>query len=100
MNLGQAVAVCLYELARGGPNAPSASGQTPADAAEIERITQVLFEALCISGYVQSAGEAAAQEKVRRLLRRLNLEKADAEVWLGMMRQILWKTKHPDNDKK
>ncbi len=100
MNLGQAVAVCLYELARGGLNALPASGQTPADAAEIERITQVLFEALCISGYVQSAGEAAAQEKVRRLLRRLNLEKGDAELWLGMIRQILWKTKHPDNDEK
>jgi tRNA/rRNA methyltransferase len=62
---------------------------------ELERITQVLLEALCISGYVQSPGEAAAQEKVRRLLRRMKLEKSDAELWLGMMRQILWKTKHP-----
>jgi TrmH family RNA methyltransferase len=98
MNLGQAVAVCLYELVRGGANAPPASGQTLAEAAEIERITQVLLEALCISGYVPSAGEAAAQEKVRRLLRRLNLEKGDAELWLGMMRQILWKTKHPEKE--
>jgi tRNA/rRNA methyltransferase len=98
MNLGQAVAVCLYELARGAANALPASGQSPAGAAEIERITQVLLEALCISGYVPPAGEAVAQEKVRRLLRRLNLEKGDAEVWLGMMRQILWKTKHPGHE--
>jgi hypothetical protein len=27
----------------------------------------------------------------------LNLEKSDAEVWLGMIRQILWKTKHPSH---
>jgi tRNA/rRNA methyltransferase len=65
---------------------------------EVERISLVMFEALCISGYVPPLGESAAQEKVRRLLRRLNLEKSDAEVWLGMIRQILWKTKHPDKE--
>jgi hypothetical protein len=27
----------------------------------------------------------------------MKLEKSDAELWLGMMRQILWKTKHPGN---
>ncbi len=99
MNLGQAVAVCLHELARGSATVPPPSAQTPAEAAEIERITQLLFEALCISGYVQSPGEPAAQEKLRRLLRRLNLEKADAELCLGMMRQILWKMKHTDEKK-
>ncbi len=99
MNLGQAVAVCLYELARGAATLPPVSGQSAADAAEIERITQVLLEALCISGYVPALGEAAALEKIRRLLRRLNLEKSDAELWLGMMRQILWKTKHPGNQR-
>ena len=104
MNLGQAVAVCLYELGRGATasglttDAARPMSPTPADAAEIERLTQVLLEALCISGYVQSPGEAAAQEKVRRLLLRLNLEKGDAELWLGMLRQILWKTKHPGNN--
>jgi tRNA/rRNA methyltransferase len=99
MNLGQAVAICLYELARGGAYAVPASAQAPAGAAEIERISQILFEALCISGYVPPAGEAAAQEKVRRLLRRMNLEKSDAELWLGMVRQMLWKTKHPGKEK-
>ena len=95
MNLGQAVAVCLYELVRSAPNAVDPAEYTAANAAEVERITQVLFETLCISGYVHSPGEAAAQESLRRLVRRLNLESSDAEVWLGMMRQILWKTKHP-----
>ena len=94
MNLGQAVAVCLYELARSSAPALPASAQTPAAAEEIERITRLLFEALCASGYVQSPGEAAAMEKLRRMLCRLNLDKKDAELWLGMMRQILWKIRH------
>jgi tRNA/rRNA methyltransferase len=98
MNLGQAVAVCLYELARGNANSLQPSEHTAAGAAEIERITQVMFEALHISGYVQPLGESAAEEKLRRLLGRLNLETSDAEVWLGMMRQILWKTKHPSHE--
>ena len=98
MNLGQAVAICLYELARGAANQSQSSKPTPAGAAEIERISHVLFEALCVSGYVQSPGEAAANEKLRRLLLRLELEKTDAEVWLGMMRQILWKAKHSNHD--
>ncbi len=94
MNLGQAVAVCVYELARGAAQVSEMSEQVSAGAAETERLTQVLFEALCSSGYVQEAGEAAALEKVRRMMLRLKLEKNDAEVWLGMMRQILWKTRH------
>jgi tRNA/rRNA methyltransferase len=121
MNLGQAVAVCLYELVRAAALPPSAAAQSsaadasaapasaapasaapasavPASAAEVERITQVLFDALCISGYVQSPPDAAALEKLRRLLRRLNLQQDDAELWLGMMRQLLWKTKHPDRE--
>lgn len=95
MNLGQAVAVCLYELARGAAGVLQPEEHTPATAAEVERITQVLFEALCTSGYVRPMGESAATEKVRHMVRRMNLEKNDAEVLLGMMRQVLWKTKHP-----
>jgi TrmH family RNA methyltransferase len=98
MNLGQAVAVCLYELARGAANDWQPSEHTAASAQEVERISQVLFEALCISGYVPPLGEAAAKDKVRRLLRRFNPDQSDAVVLLGMMRQILWKTKHPPND--
>src|SRR5208282_4072160 len=48
MNLGQAVAVCLYELVRGQKTAPAETmhGQkkTPADSGEVERLTQVLLE--------------------------------------------------------
>lgn len=92
MNLGQAVAVCLYEITRN----PSAAKSTPelrrpATAAEAERITQLLEEILDRSGYVHARVEGSTRLKIRRLVRRMNLNAHDAEVWLGMLRQILWK---------
>jgi tRNA/rRNA methyltransferase len=91
MNLGQAVAVCLYELTR-EENA-TASIQTPktASAGEIERITALMFQALTASGYVKPRTAASTEEKLRRLVRRLQLPAEDAEVWMGMLRQMVWK---------
>jgi tRNA/rRNA methyltransferase len=125
MNLGQAVAVCLYELVRDPTSArdgqmwgtkrdptSAKSGQMwgtkrdptsakggqmwgtkaeRATAGEMERITTVLLEVLSESGYLKPRAAAATREKIRRLVRRLELSPGDAEVWLGMLRQILWK---------
>jgi TrmH family RNA methyltransferase len=91
MNLGQAVAVCLYELVRQGKTAPEKKGKKRARAGDTERITQLLFEALRASGYVKPRAAAATEEKLRRLVYRLNLDARDAELWLGMARQIGWK---------
>jgi TrmH family RNA methyltransferase len=100
MNLGQAVAVCLYELARGadanraGKKAISKIQKLqPAAAGELERITAMLIDALRASGYLGERSLAAKEEKIRRMVRRLELSSADAEVWLGMLRQMLWKMK-------
>jgi tRNA/rRNA methyltransferase len=87
MNLGQAVAVCLYELSRTStPSRPEkkkgATGQ------DLDRLTGLLTAILAQSGYVHSAG---ADSKIRRLVRRLDLAAHDADVWLGMLRQIQWK---------
>jgi tRNA/rRNA methyltransferase len=89
MNLGQAVAVCLYEIAHGAKAA--AMGKTPAaaNAAQAERMTVLLYESLCASGYFDAT--PANQQKVRRLVRRMSLSGDDAELWLGMLRQMLWK---------
>jgi TrmH family RNA methyltransferase len=93
MNLGQAVAVCLYELSRGelDPAAGGARARKTAAAAEIEQITGLLLEALRQSGYVNPVTGASTENKVRRLVRRLDLNARDAPVVLGMLRQILWK---------
>ncbi len=95
MNLGQAVAVCLYELVRGrktalAKSAPGKKEDTPAKSGELERLTQVLLEVLRASGFVNPRA-VAAEEKLRRLVRRLELNGNDAEVLLGMLRQIAWK---------
>jgi tRNA/rRNA methyltransferase len=92
MNLGQAVAVCLYELIReGGARPAELEFGVPASQADVERLTGVWLDALRASGYVPSGAEGTTEEKVRRLVRRLNFQTADAEVLLGMFRQIVWK---------
>jgi TrmH family RNA methyltransferase len=91
MNLGQAVAVCLYELRRDSKAAQQTQKLKRTTAGEVERISGVLLDALRASGYVNPRAEALTEDKVRRLMRRLNLQAADAELWLGMLRQLLWK---------
>jgi len=95
MNLGQAVAVCLYELVRGQKKTsarilPGKKEKTRPTAREVERLTQALLEVLRASGYVKPR-TVAAEERSRRLLRRMELSANDVEVWLGMLRQIAWK---------
>ena len=94
MNLGQAVAVCLYELVRGRTPTLAKPGLAPkikaARSAEIERLTQAFLWVLRESGYVNPR-KVGAEEKLRRLVRRLVLNANDAEVLLGMMRQVAWK---------
>ncbi len=95
MNLGQAVAVCLYELIRHS-KAPRASEKTPAAAAaEIERITEVLTEALRETGFLDRRIVGDSEQRIRRLVRRLHLPQQDAIMWLGIFRQIVWKLHHP-----
>ena len=92
MNLGQAVAVCLYELVRDG-RAPDRKPKTihPADGASLDRITDTFNEILHSSGYTNPKTTASTEQKVRRMVRRLGLTEKDADMWLGMLRQIRWK---------
>jgi len=106
MNLGQAVAICLYEFssapfaslegrlpAAGSPDA--AAAPAPASASELERLTQMILEALQSTGYIAPGAEAATEEKLRRNFRRFALTRQDAQLALGMARQILWKLRPP-----
>jgi TrmH family RNA methyltransferase len=97
MNLGQAVAVCLYEIIRSPAAAKTAPDvKRPAEVVHTERITEFLETILDRSGYVHARVEGSTRMKTRRLVRRLQLNAHDAEVWLGMLRQILWKLEHPE----
>jgi len=103
MNLGQAVAVCLYELVRGQKTTPAKppgkKEKTSAASGELERLTLVLLKVLRDVGYVKPRA-VAAEEKLRRLVRRLELNPNDAEVLLGMVRQIAWKLGGNEKDNK
>lgn len=96
MNLGQAVAVCLYELIRDPQRkaARASEAEKRASAGEVERISTVLLESLHLSGYVNPISVESTEERVRRMVRRLDLSSKDAELWLGMYRQMLWKMKN------
>ncbi len=97
VNLGQAVAVCLHELVREA-NAPvkKAEKQPTASAAELDRLTALLVDALRTSGYMKPTAAGPAEERIRRLVRRLNLSTEDSETCLGMLRQVLWKMRFKD----
>jgi len=91
MNVGQAVAVCLYEIARPSAFAGKPERSSRATGERLERLTGLLLEALHESGYINPRSEALAEEKLRRLVRRLDIDAADAEVLLGMVHKMLWK---------
>jgi TrmH family RNA methyltransferase len=97
MNLGQAVAVCLYELIRETAARAQPEKLALASAGEVERITQALLEVLDASGFLNRRQVADSDERIRRAVRRLRLPASDAKVWLGMMRQVLWKLRHSEN---
>jgi tRNA/rRNA methyltransferase len=92
MNLGQAVAVCLYDLARVRKRAAVGERTSAPGGADLERLTQLLYESLVTSGYAKSKEE---EKVVRRLVRSLRPSGDDARRLLGMLRQILWKMQHP-----
>ena len=95
MNLGQAVAICLYELIRDRDSRamPEPEKGSPASSAEVERITETLLTALRASGYPKLNTSDSFEGAVRRLVRRLHLQTGDAEFLLGMLRQMVWKMK-------
>ena len=98
MNLGQAVAVCLYEIGRAAAAGVRAKAKT-ASAGSLERITQKLLEGLRVSGYLKAERSTVSDAKVRRIVRRLGVEAEDAEVLLGMLKQMLWKMREPGSER-
>ena len=92
MNLGQAVALCLYELIRETEmetKVPSSIARAGAE--QTGRFTDLLLETLREAGYLNPRIAESTENKVRRMITRLNLSARDAYVWLGILRQILWK---------
>jgi TrmH family RNA methyltransferase len=97
MNLGQAVAVCLYELVRrtGAHTGTGVPGAARSD--EIDRFTILLNEVLKNTGYNRRHPSNCDEAQIRRLVLRMGLAASDVPVWMGILRQILWKTRGGGN---
>jgi TrmH family RNA methyltransferase len=93
MNLGQAVAICLYELIRDGRAAAKSEKQVLATGGEVERVTVLLAEVLSTSSYMLPQRAAETEQRIRRMVRRLKLSAQDVEAWLGILRHIQWDTR-------
>jgi tRNA/rRNA methyltransferase len=110
MNLGQAVAVCLYELAAprdasAGPRAdgkekhaarishadPDASAASPASMRDLDLVAEVIAETMQAADYSPAAMQKANRHDLELLLRRLALTHGDARRILGLFRRILWR---------
>jgi tRNA/rRNA methyltransferase len=96
MNLGQAVAVCLYEIIRDAKTGRLPEKLPRAAAGDVERFTTKLLDVLHATGFLELRRVADAEERIRRLVRRLNLPARDAVIWLGIMQQTLWKIRAGD----
>jgi tRNA/rRNA methyltransferase len=95
MNLGQAAAVCLWELTRETAT-PAVEGEAQAASGELERLCALLLEVLEAGGYTHAQTAASTESEVRRMLRRLHVTDADTHLLMGMARKLLWKLRRSD----
>lgn len=111
MNLGQAAAVCLYELARpermpaaaptlapwmehppeSRAGADAALDAAAVDSITLERLGDLIEEAMAAAEYSPQMMRAANRHDLRLLLRRLHLNAHDTRRMLGLFRRILWR---------
>ena len=99
MNLGQAVAVCLYELAARvlvaseGTREPATEAEecTAATSERLELLAGVVERAMVAAEYSPTAMRNANRHDLRLLLRRLAPSERDARRILGLFRRILWR---------
>lgn len=98
MNLGQAVAVCCYEIAQRTRIAPELKTPATMPAEQRERLLGQLMEVLDESGFLFQQGREDKEQKLRRWVGRLRLAPSDGLLFLGMLRQIRWKLAHPKLD--
>ena len=92
MNLGQAVAVCLYELVRGA-GLEIADGRSAGAGWELERLMVLLSEVLEGTGYTKRHPSNCDEAQIRRLVLRMGNAGEDVAVWMGVLRQVLWKVR-------
>jgi tRNA/rRNA methyltransferase len=94
MNLGQAVAVCLYELAVRGPaNDPPIDTKLPpaATSGDLELLAKIVEQTMDSADYIRGSMREGNRHELRLLLRRLAPNASDTRRLLGLFRRILWR---------
>jgi len=99
MNLGQAVAVCLYELVRETGVYAGVGVQVAAAAGEVERVTALLTDVLEETGYTRRQYSNSDEAQIRWLVLRMGVSASDVPVWMGILRQVLWKARGAETGK-
>jgi TrmH family RNA methyltransferase len=116
MNLGQAVAVCLYELASrlpicgsaygsGAESSPPLAAPSPSEqpdeaalaatSSSLDRLAGVVEETMLAAGYSPRSMQAANRHDLRLMLRRVAPNAKDTRRILGLFRRILWRLNRP-----
>jgi tRNA C32,U32 (ribose-2'-O)-methylase TrmJ len=95
MNLGQAVAVCTYELARAGtissrPPRLTVHRADPANVQSLDHFFERAVRVLDQVGYLKPKTRNAMLRKLRRLLLELELTNHDARILGAVLAQIEW----------
>jgi tRNA/rRNA methyltransferase len=96
MNLGQSVAVCLYELSRKGFEGAKelpVLHEAPATAGDRERLTQMLLDVMHVTDYARRFPANATEPLVRQLVQQLGTSHREAMTWMGVLKQVLWREK-------
>jgi tRNA/rRNA methyltransferase len=110
MNLGQAVAVCLYELssrvfsaqevtsapipvAGGAESSTLPNPGSAVSSGTLELLSGLIEETMSAAGYSPNSMQAANRHDLRLLIRRLGLNPDDTRRALGLFRRILWRLK-------
>ena len=94
MNLGQAVAVTLYELAmrlHESPSEPPTTMPAKATSARLDLLAEVVEETWAAANYSPAGMRPANQRDLRLMLRRLAPSEQDARRLLGGFRRMLWR---------
>jgi tRNA/rRNA methyltransferase len=90
MNLGQAAAVCLYEIIRES-SPPLVEVKEVALAADLERLTALMIQVMEASDYSRRHPANFDEVAIRRLVRQTTLDRRHTLAWTGILKQILWK---------
>lgn len=93
MNLGQAVAVCLYEISREGSSSAFHTLPTPArqpETEQLDRLASLIEETMEAVNYSTRGLRSANGSALRILLRRLMPDDVDLRRLMGLFRRILW----------